>query len=64
MALEMGMDLDRTIDILLTREVLSLRLSRWNADNVDAVNEYNARIAQKGTLAQRIRDQAGPESTL
>ena len=64
MAREMGLDIAQIVDTLLTREVLRQHLARWPEDNADAINAYNTRIAQEGTLAERIRNQArlGPDT--
>ena len=55
MAREMGLNISQTVDALLTEEVLKQHWQRWQHDNAEAIEHYNARIAREGTLSQRIR---------
>ncbi len=52
-AREMGMNISQTVDELLAAEVRRRYWENWNADNQEAIAEYNARIAREGLpLAQ------------
>ncbi len=48
LAKELGMNLSQTVDNFLTAEVQRRYWERWNDDNKDAIDAYNARIAQEG----------------
>lgn len=48
MARDLGMNLSATVDVLLAQEVQRRYWERWNADNKDAIEHYNARIAREG----------------
>ena len=53
MARELGINLSQTVDGFLTGEVHRRYWERWNADNKEAIDAYNARIEQEGLpLAQ------------
>ena len=54
-AKSLGMNISQTVDELLTKEVLRLYWARWNDDNRQAIEFYNARIEREGTFSQRIR---------
>ena len=49
------MNLSQTVDIFLTAEVQRRYWERWNDDNKDAIEAYNARIAQEGLPLARYR---------
>ena len=54
-ARDLGMNISHTVDELLSKEVLRVYWERWNDDNRDAIEAYNARIEREGTFSQRIR---------
>ena len=43
------------MDSLLTAEVQRRYWERWNGDNKDAIDAYNARIGQEGLPLARYR---------
>jgi len=55
LAKELGMNLSQTVDSFLTTEVQRRYWERWNDDNKEAINAYNARIAQEGLPLARYR---------
>lgn len=55
MAREMGMNVSQTVDTLLAAEVRRRYWAQWNAENKDAVAEYNARIALDGLPLSKYR---------
>jgi antitoxin CcdA len=55
LAKELGMNLSQTVDNFLTAEVQRRYWERWNDDNKDAIDAYNARIAQEGLPLARYR---------
>jgi antitoxin CcdA len=55
MAREMGMNVSQTVDTLLAAEVRRRYWERWNAENKDAVAEYNARLARDGLPLAKYR---------
>ncbi|RZU03143.1 type II toxin-antitoxin system CcdA family antitoxin [Rivibacter subsaxonicus] len=48
MARELGMNLSQTVDELLAAEVQRRYWARWNEDNREAIEHYNARIEREG----------------
>ena len=48
LAKEPGMNRSQTVDSFLTAEVQRRYWERWNDDNKDAIDAYNARIEQQG----------------
>lgn len=54
-ARELGMNVSQTVDQLLAAEVKRRYWERWNADNKDAIAEYNARIACEGLPLAKYR---------
>lgn len=54
MARELGLNVSQTVDTLLADEVRRIYWQRWNAENKDAIDHYNARIAAEGTFAQQV----------
>jgi len=64
LAKEMGLNISQTVDCLLAEEVLRLDLQRWNEDNREAIEAYNARIANDGSFSQRIRKHLAESSDL
>ena len=55
LAKELGMNLSQTVDSFLSAEVARRYWERWNDDNKDAIDAYNARIAQEGLPLARYR---------
>jgi antitoxin CcdA len=55
-AREMGMNLSKTVDELLEKEVRRVYLAQWAERNKAAIEGYNARIASEGTFAQQVHD--------
>lgn len=51
----MGMNISATVDALLAEEVRKRYWERWNADNKEAIEHYNARIAREGLPLARYR---------
>ena len=54
-ARELGMNLSSTVDALLAEEVKKRYWERWNAENKDAIEHYNARIEREGLPLARYR---------
>ena len=54
-ARELGMNLSSTVDALLAEEVNKRYWERWNAENKDAIEHYNARIEREGLPLARYR---------
>ena len=55
MARELGMNVSQTVDVLLAEEVRRQYWEKWNDENKDAVDAYNARIAQEGLPLAKYR---------
>ena len=55
LAKELGMNLSQTVAGFLTAEVQRRYWERWNDDNKEAINAYNARIEQEGPPLARYR---------
>lgn len=55
LAKELGMNLSQTVDSFLTAEVQRRYWERWNDDNKDAIDAYNARVEQEGLPLARYR---------
>ena len=55
MAKELGMNISQTVDALLTEEVKRRYWERWNEDNKEAIDAYNARIAREGLPLAKYR---------
>ncbi|RYX95988.1 MAG: post-segregation antitoxin CcdA [Comamonadaceae bacterium] len=55
LARELGMNLSQTVDAFLADEVRRRYWERWNADNREAVDAYNERIAKEGLPLQKYR---------
>ena len=55
LAKKLGMNLSQTVDSFLTAEVQRRYWERWNDDNKDAIDAYNARIEQEGLPLARYR---------
>ena len=54
-AREMGMNLSATVDALLAEEVRKRYWQRWNEENKEAIEHYNARIEREGLPLARYR---------
>jgi antitoxin CcdA len=54
MARELGMNLSRTVDELLEKEVRRVYRDKWAERNKAAIEAYNASIAMEGTFAQQV----------
>ena len=55
MARELGMNVSQTVDELLAAEVRRRYWERWNEENRQAIDEYNARVAREGLPLARYR---------
>jgi antitoxin CcdA len=55
MARELGMNISQTVDALLAEEVQRRYWARWNLDNKDAIDSYNARIEREGLPLAKYR---------
>jgi antitoxin CcdA len=55
MARELGMNVSATVDALLAEEVRRRYWERWNEENKEAIEHYNARIAREGLPLARHR---------
>jgi antitoxin CcdA len=54
-ARELGMNVSATVDALLADEVRRRYWERWNEENREAIEHYNARIAREGLPLARYR---------
>jgi antitoxin CcdA len=55
MARELGMNVSATVDALLAQEVQRRYWERWNEQNKEAIEHYNARIEREGLPLARYR---------
>lgn len=55
LARELGMNVSATVDALLAQEVRRRYWERWNDENREAIEHYNARIAREGLPLARYR---------
>ncbi|MFZ2651255.1 MAG: type II toxin-antitoxin system CcdA family antitoxin [Burkholderiaceae bacterium] len=55
MARELGMNISQTVDELLAKEVQRRYWARWNEDNRQAIDTYNARIEREGLPLAKYR---------
>jgi antitoxin CcdA len=55
MARELGMNLSQTVDMLLAQEVQRRYWERWNEENKEAVEAYNARVEREGLPLAKYR---------
>ena len=55
-ARELGMNLSKTVDELLEKEVRRVYRVQWMERNKAAIESYNARIENEGTFAQQVND--------
>ncbi|MDO8699671.1 MAG: type II toxin-antitoxin system CcdA family antitoxin [Rhodoferax sp.] len=54
-ARELGMNISQTVDALLADEVKRRYWQKWNEENKDAVDHYNARIHREGLPLAKYR---------
>jgi antitoxin CcdA len=54
-ARELGMNVSATVDALLAEEVSKRYWARWNEENKEAIEHYNARIEREGLPLARYR---------
>ena len=55
MARELGMNVSQTVDTLLAEEVKRRYWERWNEENKEAIDAYNARIEKEGLPLAKYR---------
>lgn len=55
MARELGMNVSQTVDTLLAEEVKRRYWQKWNEENKDAIDHYNARIKREGLPLAKYR---------
>lgn len=55
MAKELGMNVSATVDTLLAAEVEKRYWERWNQENQQAIQDYNARIEREGLPLAKYR---------
>ena len=55
LAKKIGLNLSKTVDAFLKDEVKRLYWEQWNEQNKDAIDSYNARIAQEGLPLAKYR---------
>lgn len=51
----LGMNLSATVDVLLAEEVQRRLGERWNEENKEAIDAYNARIEREGLPLAKYR---------
>lgn len=56
MARELGLNLSKTVDELLEKEVRRVYRTKWAERNKDAIEAYNARVEAEGTFAQQVNE--------
>ena len=54
-AKELGMNISQTVDTLLAEEVRRRYWEKWQEENKEAVEAYNARIAREGLPLAKYR---------
>lgn len=54
-ARDLGLNVSATVDRLLAEEVKRQYWARWNDDNREAIDHYNARVASEGLPLARYR---------
>ena len=55
LAKKIGLNLSKTVDAFLKDEVKRLYWEQWNEQYKDAIDSYNARIAQEGLPLAKYR---------
>jgi len=54
-ARELGMNVSKTVDALLAKEVERVYWEQWKEQNKDAMEDYNARIRREGIWGAKYR---------
>ena len=54
-ARELGMNISQTVDVLLADEVKRRYWQKWNEENTQAIDHYNARIEREGLPLAKYR---------
>lgn len=54
-ARELGMNISQTVDALLADEVKRRYWQKWNEENAEAIDHYNARIKSEGLPLAKYR---------
>jgi antitoxin CcdA len=54
-ARELGMNISQTVDSLLAEEVKRRYWQKWNEENAQAIDHYNARIKSEGLPLAKYR---------
>ena len=54
-ARKMGINISQTVDVLLSNEIQRRYWERWNEQNKDAIDAYNARVAAHGLPLAKYR---------
>ncbi|WP_296443276.1 type II toxin-antitoxin system CcdA family antitoxin [Rhodoferax sp. UBA5149] len=54
-ARELGMNISQTVDALLADEVKRRYWQKWNEENTEAIDHYNARIKREGLPLAKYR---------
>ena len=54
-ARKMGINISQTVDALLSNEIQRRYWERWNEQNKDAIDAYNARVAAHGLPLAKYR---------
>lgn len=62
LAKELGLNISQTVDQLLAAEVQRQYWERWQADNAQAIEHYNARIEREGLFSDGHRTFMRPEA--
>ncbi len=55
-ARDLGLNLSKTVDELLEKEVRRVYRIQWAERNKAAIEQYNARIESEGTFAQQVQE--------
>jgi len=51
----LGMNISQTVDALLAEEVRRRYWQKWNEENGEAIDHYNARIKREGLPLEKYR---------
>ncbi len=54
-AKELGINISELVDEALERAIHAVERAAWNAENRDAIDAYNARVAKDGTFSDDWR---------
>jgi antitoxin CcdA len=55
LAMQLGLNISRTVDALLAAEVKRRYSEQWNESNKKSIDAYNARIAMEGLPLAKYR---------